>query len=41
MKTSDGKDPEIYEFGWWPEIAGVLMVAAVLGFLFGFSQGVL
>ncbi|CZF81542.1 hypothetical protein GCE9029_02676 [Grimontia celer] len=39
MKTSNGKDPEVYEFGWWPEVIGFLLVNAMFLFLFLGSQG--
>ncbi|MDB6178199.1 hypothetical protein PAF17_11905 [Paracoccus sp. Z330] len=32
-------DAPIHEYGWWPEIAGVLAVAAVVWFLFIFATG--
>ncbi|CCN33607.1 hypothetical protein VIBNISO65_1280041 [Vibrio nigripulchritudo SO65] len=41
MKLDNGNEPKNYEFGWWPEIAGALMVIAMLTFLFGNAEGLI
>ncbi|WP_281353401.1 hypothetical protein [Jiella pacifica] len=38
MKTSD-EEPETYEFGWWPELAGVVMTLALIAFFFWGATG--
>ena len=30
---------EVYEFGWWPEIAGAVGVALMIWFLITFARG--
>ncbi len=40
MDTSDRENEyEVYEFGWWPEIIGVLGVFALLWYLITFARG--
>lgn len=41
MHSDDDKDPEVYEFGWWPEIVGALGVAALLTFLITLATGIM
>lgn len=38
MDTND-EDREVYEFGWWPEIAGAVGVALLVWFLIAFARG--
>jgi len=32
---------EVTVFGWWPELVGVFMVAAMLWFLIGLADGIM
>jgi len=42
MQTDDHqKPPPIYDFGWWPEIAGIAYTAGLIWFLVSFAQGIL
>ena len=42
MQTNDDQDrAPIYEFGWWPELAGLAMTAAIIAFLISLSTGML
>lgn len=41
MDTRHDPDRPVYEFGWWPEIVGALMVAGLIAFLIGLSTGFL
>jgi hypothetical protein len=38
MDTGDDES-EIYEFGWWPEVAGAAGVALLIWFLITFARG--
>lgn len=38
---SNDEDYEIYEFGWWPEMFGVIGVALLIWFLIAFARGAL
>ncbi|MGP9568976.1 hypothetical protein ACT3RP_16160 [Halomonas sp. AOP5-B2-8] len=40
MKTDD-KDPQVYDFGWWPEIAGALSVIALIALMIGLATGIM
>jgi len=39
--NQDGQEPAhpVYEFGWWPEIAGILAVALVIWYLITYARG--
>lgn len=39
MQNSEGDDHEIPDFGWWPEFAGLLLTAAMIGFFFWGATG--
>ena len=42
MQTDDKDDgPPIYEFGWWPEIAGLAMTIGIVALLISLSTGIL
>ena len=41
MRTGDDEDPPVYEFGWWPELAGAAGVAGLLWFLIAFATGIM
>lgn len=41
MQTSDRDDPPVYDFGWWPELAGAMGVVALLGFLISCATGIM
>ena len=38
MNTGDDEH-KVFEFGWWPEIAGVAGVALLIWFLIAFARG--
>lgn len=38
---TNNEEHEVYEFGWWPEIAGALGVAALIAFLIAFARGIM
>ena len=37
----ENEETPVYEFGWWPEIAGAAGVIAVATFLIYFADGIL
>ena len=39
MDLNDVEEPKNYDFGWWPEIVGAAMVAAVIFLLMVFARG--
>ena len=42
MDTQERKDdPPVYDFGWWPEIAGAAGVALLIWFLISNARGIL
>lgn len=41
MKVDKGDGPPIYDFGWWPEIVGCLMVIGLITFLITLAQGIM
>ena len=41
MQAGRGDDPPIYEFGWWPEIVGCLMVIGLITFLITMAEGIM
>ncbi|WP_424988282.1 hypothetical protein [Microbulbifer sp. S227A] len=41
MQTSNDNDPTVYDFGWWPELAGILGVAALITFLVSCATGIM
>ncbi|MDD9740775.1 MAG: hypothetical protein RID15_04415 [Marinovum algicola] len=42
MQTSDDNDDlPVYDFGWWPEVAGAVGVAALITFLISFATGIM
>lgn len=38
MESGDERH-EVYEFGWWPEIAGAIAVAVLVSCLLAFARG--
>ena len=41
MEIEHHEYPTYEELGWWPEIAGALMVVGLISFLIGLSTGFL
>ncbi|MEF1310129.1 hypothetical protein QTO01_08480 [Vibrio mytili] len=41
MKVENGSEPTNYEFGYWPEVLGIIITVSILLFLFGYSEGML
>jgi len=38
MDTND-EEHEVYDFGWWPEIAGAIGVVVLIWLLMAFARG--
>ena len=34
-----GHKPPVYDFGWWPEIAGLAMTLGLIAFLIALASG--
>lgn len=41
MQAGKGEGPPVYDFGWWPEIIGALMVIGLITFLITMSDGIM
>ena len=39
LDTHRDTDPPVYDFGYWPELAGVVGVLLLIAFLFTFARG--
>lgn len=39
IQDDDDERPEIYDFGWWPEIFGAIGTALLIGGLMVFARG--
>ena len=39
MAPEDDGENKVYEFGWWPELIGVIGVAGLIYYLFEFARG--
>ncbi len=36
---TNNEEHKVYDFGWWPEIAGAIGVALLIWFLIAFARG--
>ena len=40
MQTEHSSDgPPVYEFGWWPEFAGIAMTAVIITLMMVYARG--
>lgn len=41
MINNDEDKTEEYNFGWWPEVVGIVAVAALMVFLISYADGIM
>lgn len=41
MQADNNEKPPVYDFGWWPEVVGLLAVCALVTFLIRLSTGIM